>query len=47
MRIQKKINKKKQNIIIMHAQVYSCILEADSLKCIGLEKSGFVYNVIF
>jgi len=29
-----KINQEKQNIIIMHAQVYSCILEAN---CIGLK----------
>ncbi len=31
----------------MHAQVYSCIIEADSLKCNGLKKSGLVSSVVF
>ena len=28
----------------MHAQVYSYILEVDSLKCIGLKKSGIILH---
>ena len=31
----------------MQAQVYSCIIEADSLKCNGLKKSGLVSSVVF